>query len=126
MRKTLIFTTFLIAGLANLSPAKANPAAEQCLNQIRLSQEEGSPSDSAKLLASIEHDGSQYHLIREGYNLPGVPNARTYLRTNAQGDCQEVLSYLEGSYPSQKVYEDRLGTAVFNKLRQAARSQSGK
>lgn len=117
MRK-LIAILFLLT-MAPL-PAYASEEAEACFNKTIQSTEQR-PS-SAQLLVSIEHEGSQYHVIRESYDTPRVPDARVFLRTDSKGVCEEIMSYLIGSAPSEQVFRDKLGADVFVKIQREART----
>ncbi|WP_041661559.1 hypothetical protein [Acaryochloris marina] len=117
MKKLLFAVAFL---LLNALPSQASPQAEACLNKT-ITQTESSVS-SAQLVASIEHDGSQYHYIEGASSNPRIPDARIFLRTDHQGGCEEIMSYLVGSAPSEKVFRERLGSEVFLKLQQQAKA----
>lgn len=125
MKKILTLTAFLIAGLVSTLPAKANPAAEQCLNKVLESQRTEMRPKSAELLVSIEHEGSQYHLLRTISNFDGVPAAEMYLKTDSQGGCKHLMSYLEDSFPTQEEYNKILGAEVNRKIDEAYRVRSG-
>lgn len=113
--KKLLIALFLI-GVAPVLPANANPVATECFNSLI---HPNSVPVTATLVLTVDHNGSQYHIIEEDFNDPIQPLASTYIRTDAQGGCEELMSYQEGSYPEVEVYEERLGPEVFKKIRQA-------
>lgn len=112
--KKIIVASFLLSSLIPLSPVSANPAAESCLNQ-QIKTEDQRPKE-AQILASVEHEGSEYHMLRLVSSGVRVPESRLYLRINSQGHCEVLLSYLEDSFPSEEVYKEKLGPEVYDKL----------
>lgn len=121
MKKTFFLMSLLFTSLFPVMPAIANPQAQQCLNKLLTKPEER--PDAAELLLTVEHEGSYYHVIRESYNTPRTPDARVYIRTDDQGGCQKLMSYLGASYPPVEVYEEKLGREVFQKIRAGFYSQ---
>lgn len=119
MKKLLFVTAFL---LSTVLPAQASTEAEAeaCFNKL-IPRPEARP-DSAELLYTVEHDGSQYHVIREIFNAPRMPNSRVYIRTDANGGCTKLMGYQEASFPSEQVYKEKLGAEVFAKIRQKAQN----
>lgn len=117
MKKLLLTATFL---LLSVPTAQASPQVEACLNKTIA--ETRSSVSSAKLIASIEHEGRQYHYIEGTSEAPRVPETSIFLMTDSQGGCEEVLSYLAGSAPDEEVYRERLGSEAFDKLRKKTRA----
>lgn len=116
MKKTIFLIPFVFAGLLPATPANANPQAESCLNKLVTRPEER--PDSAELQLTIKHEGSYYHVIKESYNTPRTPDVTVYIKTDDQGGCQKLMSYLGASFPPVEVYEERLGSEVFQKIKQ--------
>lgn len=116
-----LFILPLLIGLFPSLPATANPAVTACYNSL-IERPEMRP-DSARIMVSVDHQGSQYHLIQETSNQPRQPDSRTYIRTDANGGCEELMSYQLGSFPAVSVYQEKLGWSVFEKIRATARSQ---
>lgn len=119
MKKFLI--ALFLVGAAPVLPANANPAATECFNS--LIEHPNSVPVTATLVLTVDHEGSQYHVIESDFKDPIQPLASTYIRTDAQGGCEKLMSYQEGSYPEVEVYEERLGPEVFRKIQQASRAQ---
>lgn len=118
--KKFLLALFLV-GMSPVLPANANTAATDCFNSL-IEHPDDTP-DSATLTSTISHEGSQYHVIEEKYNGPRQPMVRNYIRTDAQGGCEELLTYQLGSHPEVEVYNQRLGPEVFEKLKQAYRDR---
>lgn len=118
MKKLLFATVFL---LSTALPSQALGEAETCLNS--LANQQGLQFSSAQLVASIEHEGSQYHYIKGSYKEQRVPGVRIFLKTDSQGSCKKIMSYLAGSAPSEQFFKEKLGAEVFYKLRQKAQAQ---
>lgn len=121
MKKSFLLLPFLFAGLFPAMPAKANPQAQACLNKLVTRPEE--VPDSAELLLTVDHEGSQYHVIKESYATPRTPDATVYIQTDSQGGCKLLMSFLGASYPPVEVYEDRLGVEVFQKIKDGFSAQ---
>lgn len=117
MRKLLLTAAFL---LSTALPAQASKEAEACFNKL-LERPESRP-DSADLLYTVEHEGSQYHVIQKTFDAPRMPKTRVYLRTDSKGGCEKLMSYQEASFPTDDVYRERLGAEVYEKIIQKARS----
>ncbi|ABW32337.1 hypothetical protein [Acaryochloris marina] len=112
----------ILTSLVSALPAKANPVADACFNSL-IEHPDDRP-DTAVLSLTVEHNGSQYHVIDTTYRRPQPnPASRTYIRTDDRGGCEEILSYQIGSHPEADVYRERLGSQVFDKVRQAFRQQ---
>lgn len=124
MKKILIASLALI-GLFPALPVSANPAAEACLNQ-HIDKSGGQDSTEAQLMATVKHEGSEYHLIQVNY--PGPRNegleVQFYLRTDSQGGCEKLLSYISDSFPEQSVYHQALGREVYQKFANYFQAQS--
>lgn len=120
-RSFLLLPTLLFAGLFSAMPAQASPEAQACLNKL-VTRPEQVP-DSAELLLTVDHEGSQYHVIQENYDRPRAKFSTVYIKTDKQGGCEKLMSYLKGSFPTVEVYEERLGVEVFQKIRQMSQSQ---
>lgn len=114
-----LFPLLIVIGLCPALPAKANPVADECFNSL-IENPEARP-DTATLVVTVDHEGSQYHVVNETFNAPRNPDSRTYIRTDANGGCEEILSYQIGSHPEAEVYKERLGPQVFDKVREAFR-----
>lgn len=121
MKKFLILS-FAFFGLLPAIPAKANPV-ESCLNASLASD----PSEikSAKVVASVEHEGNEYHRIKLIY--PGLREpeleAYIYLKITSQGGCEKLLHYLADSFPEEEAYREHIGPEVYQKFIDQARSQ---
>lgn len=118
--KNFLLALFL-AGVTPALPANANPVATECFNS--LIEHPNSVPVTATLVLTVDHNGSQYHVIEKDFKDPIQPLSYDYIRTDAQGGCEKLLAYQEGSHPEVEVYEERLGPEVFKKIQQASRAQ---
>lgn len=114
--KNFLIALIAALGLFPVSLVQATPAAESCLNEKI--EYRGEPPKEAQIMATVEHGNSHYHMIRVVYSSHRNPKAMFYLRTDDQGGCEKLLSYLVGSYPSEEVYIEKLGPEVYSKLTQ--------
>ncbi|QUY45606.1 hypothetical protein [Acaryochloris marina] len=112
----------ILMSIVPAMPAKANPAVNECYNSL-IERPEARP-ESAVVAMTVEHEGSQYHEIRETYKRPQPnPKGTVFIRTDSSGACEKIMSFHEGSYPEISVYKERLGSEVLAKFQQAFRQQ---
>ncbi|MGR3280052.1 hypothetical protein ACSYAD_33925 [Acaryochloris marina NIES-2412] len=119
MKKVLL--TLLLVGATPMLPANANPVVTKCFNS--LIEHPNSVPVTATLLLTVDHNGSQYHVIEKDFKKPRSPLVKNYIRTDAQGGCEKLMAYQEGSYPEIAVYKEKLGPEVFEKIKQAFRER---
>ncbi|QUY46149.1 hypothetical protein [Acaryochloris marina] len=119
-----LFATLLLFGLSSALPAKASPAAEACINSL-FKRSEDAP-ESASLLVTVDHAGSQYHAIKQTFVAPRPDmeaDGMVYIRTDASGGCEKLLTYQMGSFPDERVYNEKLGPEVNRKITEAFKQQ---
>lgn len=120
MKKLL--TLLILMSIVPAMPAKASPDVSACLNSL-IERSESGP-ESAAILLTVDHDGSQYHEIEVTYNRPQPnPKGTLFIRTDADGGCERLMAFQEGSSPENSVYSEMLGPEVFTKYQQALRQQ---
>lgn len=118
--KKLLIALFLI-GAVPVLPANANPVVTKCFNS--LIEHPNSVPATATLVLTVSHNGSQYHVIEKDFKDRFQPLSHNYIRTDAQGGCEKLMGYQEGSYPEIAVYKEKLGPEVFEKIKQAFRER---
>lgn len=105
----------LLMAIAPAMPAKASPDVSACFNSLLQNPEYG--PKSAEIVATVDHEGSQYHEIVATYERRRANSTATmFVRTDADGGCERLLAFQEGSSPEYSVYEQRLGPVVAEKL----------
>lgn len=121
MRKLLLVASLITASLFPVPPAQANSQAESCLNQLLQSKIPDLQGAEATLLASVNHNGYDYHWIEASKGTGIFQSVELVIMTDTRADCKMLLFNFGGPLPTEAHYDDALGVEVGRKFKKAFR-----
>lgn len=121
MKKLFLSSIFLLLATA---PVNASPKVEACLNKVietRLTEFQD-PDTKAKLAASIQHQGKEYHWINLSLGQTLLRSSELVLSTDNQGSCS-IVHWAISSYATKAEYDAALGKEINEEFIRAFKAQ---